>query len=165
VRHPDLWGRATLVGFHPGLTSDRQRVQRRAEDARWIDMLEHDGVERFAASWERQPIFEDQAALGGPDVVAQRAIRRSHRASGLAGAMRALGLAEMPSYWDSLEEISVEISMVVGERDTKFRGIADLVAPRMRRGGVRFAPGAGHNVVLERPEWMAAEIDRAAEGS
>jgi 2-succinyl-6-hydroxy-2,4-cyclohexadiene-1-carboxylate synthase len=45
---------------------------------------------------------------------------------------------------------------VVGERDAKFRGIAERMAPAIPECGLEVVPGAGHAVQLERPDAVAA---------
>ena len=59
----------------------------------------------------------------------------------------------MPPLWDRLGELTMPVTLVVGERDAKFRAIAERMgAP------VVVVPGAGHAVHLEAPAAVAAAI-------
>ena len=50
------------------------------------------------------------------------------------------------------------VTLVVGERDAKFRAIAERMARRIRDADVVVVAGAGHAVQLEQPELVAAAI-------
>ena len=43
------------------------------------------------------------------------------------------------------------VTLVVGERDEKFRAIAERMAERLPRAEVVVVPGAGHAAQLEQP--------------
>ena len=45
----DAFAEAWLIGVNPGLRSGAERDARRAQDARWIRLLERDGIEAFVA--------------------------------------------------------------------------------------------------------------------
>lgn len=137
----DLFSRATLIGAHPGLSGAGERDDRRAGDALFIERLERDGLDAFVAAWGALPLFASQRALPEETLAAQRAIRRSHTARGLADALRHLGLAEMPA-----SRPRVPVELVVGERDGRHLEIArGLDRP------LHVIPGVGHNVLIEAP--------------
>ena len=88
----------------------------------------------------------------------QRATRMRHDPGSLAQALRVLGLGNMPDYSVALESIAAPEDMVVGEQDEKFRAIAERMAKHLPRSRLLAVPKCGHNVVLERPEALAAII-------
>jgi 2-succinyl-6-hydroxy-2,4-cyclohexadiene-1-carboxylate synthase len=155
LRDPRLFRSATLVSAQPGLADEAQRSERRLADERWCALLESHGLEQFVDAWERQPLFAAQIALPPDALARQRAERLDHRPRGLARSLRICGLAAMPSYWARLVEIDVPTTLVVGESDAKFAAIAEEMHAAMPRARVVVTPGAGHNVVLERPEAVA----------
>jgi pimeloyl-ACP methyl ester carboxylesterase len=64
------------------------------------------------------------------------------------------------SVWDRLGDLTLPVALLVGERDAKFRGIAERMAPRF--GGparVIVVPRAGHAVHLEAPAAVVAAIE------
>ena len=149
LRHPQLVRRATLLGAHPGLLDDDARRARREDDERWAQLLEHEGIEPFADAWESQPLFASQARVE-PSVLAEhRARRRSHEPRALAHAFRVLGLGAMPARQDALARATTPITWAVGGDDSKFRSLLAPYAPRV-------IADAGHDVVLERPDAVAA---------
>jgi len=141
--------RLVLIGASPGLADRAERAARAASDAALADRIEAIGMDAFAAEWESQPLFAGMprgvAELAGED-------RRRNTAAGLAAALRGLGTGVMPSSWERLPDLDVPVDLVVGERDEKFRGIAEKMAYALPRARVTVVPDAGHAVQLEAPD-------------
>jgi len=141
--------RLVLIGASPGLADRAERAARAASDAALADRIEAIGMDAFAAEWESQPLFAGMprgvAELAGED-------RRRNTAAGLAAALRGLGTGVMPSSWERLPDLDVPVDLVVGERDEKFRGIAEKMAYSLPRARVTVVPDAGHAVQLEAPD-------------
>ena len=118
-----------LVSASPGLADAEERAARRAADEALADRIEAIGVEAFAREWAAQPLF-----AGQPDAVAALAhedrLRRS--AAEHAAQLRGLGTGVMPPLWDRLGELAMPVTLVVGERDAKFRAIAERMASGCR---------------------------------
>jgi 2-succinyl-6-hydroxy-2,4-cyclohexadiene-1-carboxylate synthase len=146
-----------LVSAAPGLADAGERAARLAADAALAERIEAVGVEAFAREWAAQPLFADQpapvAALAHED-----RLRRS--AAEHAAQLRGLGTGVMPPLGDRLGELALPVALVVGERDAKFRGIAERMARRLPQGEIVVVEGAGHAVALEAPEALAEAIDR-----
>lgn len=168
ARAPRLFSSATLIGVHPGLTTDAERLERRASDERWARLLTERGLQPFLSAWEEQPLFASQAKLeraGSPVAIArQRALRSAHHAPGLARSLRVLGLAEMPSYSATLLTPPLPVTLLVGARDTKFLRLARASAERNAELTLQVIDGAGHNLVLEAPDCLAEVLMRAVQG-
>jgi 2-succinyl-6-hydroxy-2,4-cyclohexadiene-1-carboxylate synthase len=164
-RHPELFSSSTLISAQPGLADVGARIDRRTADESWCGLLETQGLEAFVDAWERLPLFATQAALPSSVRGGQRAERLSHSPAGLVRSLKTCGLGEMPSYWGELSAVQVPTTLVVGERDAKFVAIAEQMCAKLPACHLVVVPGAGHNVVLERPEAVAALVDRAAAGS
>ena len=157
ARAPEHIESAVIIGAHPGLTSDVERRERRAADEVWAKLLEERGIHAFVEKWEAQPLFASQASDDPAALERQRAIRARHEPRSLAWAMRSLGLAAMPSYWEALERLEVPVTFVVGALDEKFTALALRMTERMKRTTAKLVrvDGAGHNVVLANPAFLA----------
>lgn len=145
--------RLVLVGASPGLRAPEERRTRREADAALADRIVREGIDAFAASWSALPLF-----AGQPPAVAQaaHAARLAQDPAGLAAALRGLGTGAMEPLWERLEELRIPVALVVGERDAKFRAIAERMAQRLPRASLHVVPGAGHAVQLEAPAAVAA---------
>jgi len=114
--------RLVLIGASPGLADPRERAARAAADAALADRIEAIGIEAFVREWSAQPLFADMPR--GIAEVAD-ADRMRNTAPGLAAALRGLGTGVMPPLWERLGELAPPVELVVGERDEKFRAIAE----------------------------------------
>jgi len=154
---PDLVRRLVLVSTTAGLEGEKERAQRRASDDDLADGIERAGIEAFARSWAAQPLFADQS----PEVAAAaRRDRVRNTAEGLAASLRGMGTGAMTPVWDRLHELTMPATVVVGERDAKFREIGERLADALPHADLVVVPGAGHAVHLEAPEALAALLER-----
>jgi 2-succinyl-6-hydroxy-2,4-cyclohexadiene-1-carboxylate synthase len=152
-----------LIGASPGLADPAERAARRAADAALAARIEAIGVEEFAREWAAQPLF-----AGQPERVAAaaHADRLRNTAAGLAAALRGLGTGAMAPLWDRLPELAVPVTLLVGERDEKFRAIAERMAAGLPDARLVVVPGAGHAVHLETPEALVHQLgSRSSSGS
>jgi 2-succinyl-6-hydroxy-2,4-cyclohexadiene-1-carboxylate synthase len=152
---PDRVRRLVLVGASPGLADPAEREQRRRADEALADRIEAIGVEAFADEWGALPLWDGQ-----PERVraAARADRLRNTAPGLAAALRGLGTGALPPVWDRLGELSMPVTLVTGQRDEKFRAIAERMAERLPDARLVVIPATGHAAHLERPDLVAAAI-------
>jgi 2-succinyl-6-hydroxy-2,4-cyclohexadiene-1-carboxylate synthase len=154
---PGTVERLVLVGASPGIADAGEREQRRRSDEELADRIEAIGVEAFASEWGAQELFAGQDERVA---AAAHADRLRNTAAGLAAALRGLGTGVMPPLWDRLGELGMPVTLVVGERDAKFRAIARRMAPAIADCRVDVVDGAGHAAQLEQPEIVAAAITR-----
>lgn len=160
LRHPTRVKRLTLFSGHPGLETAPERAERRASDAAWCDILLRRGLPAFVEAWQAQPLWATQAAL--PDAVRQQrqSERLSHTAHGLALSLRLTGLGEMPHYGARLSDLRVPVTLVAGALDLKFSDLARSMAAQLAHVTTEIIEGAGHDLLLERPELVSAVIGR-----
>ena len=156
---PDLVERLVLVGASPGIADPDSRAARRRADALLAADLDSGDTGEFLTRWLAQPLFETTTPQ--PE---ELAARRTNGRDGLAYALRRLGTGTQEPLWDRLAELCMPVLLVAGEKDGKFRDIAERMAaaigPNARTAVV---PGAGLAVLLDRPELLAdLVVDHAA---
>lgn len=145
--------RLVLIGASPGLADPVERAARRAADESLAERIEAEGIEAFADRWAALPLFADQS----PTVAAAAdTMRRAQEPAGLAAALRGLGTGAMEPLWERLPELAIPVTLIVGERDAKFRTIAERMAAALPDANLHVVPRAGHAVQLEAPETVAA---------
>jgi len=157
LRRPERVRMLVLVSASPGLADAGERAARLAADAALAERIEAVGVAAFAREWAAQPLFAGQPA---PVAALAHADRLRRSAAEHAAQLRGLGTGVMPPLWDRLGDLTMPVALVVGERDAKFRAIAERMARRLPRGEIVVVEGAGHAVALEAPEAVAEAIDR-----
>jgi 2-succinyl-6-hydroxy-2,4-cyclohexadiene-1-carboxylate synthase len=151
--------RLILIGASPGLADVHERAERRAADEALADEVEAMTIEEFAECWAQTPVLAGQPPAVLAAVTAER-LRNTP--AGLAAALRGLGTGALPSLWDRLGALAVEVDLVVGERDAKFRATAELMAAALPQARIHTVAGAGHAVHLEDPHAVAAIIARTS---
>lgn len=160
VAHPARLRRLTVIGVHPGLPTQKEKDARRESDTAWRRLLVEDGTERFVDAWEAQPLFATQRRLPAELTQAHRAARLRHEPQGLARSLAVLGLAEMPDFRPELPRLSLPVTLMAGELDDKFLGLARELARALPLATLLTAPGAGHDLLLERPDLVASELGK-----
>jgi 2-succinyl-6-hydroxy-2,4-cyclohexadiene-1-carboxylate synthase len=152
LAQPDLVRRLVLISTTAGLTDPHERDRRRDADEDLADGLEAGGLERFARWWAAQPLFAGQPA---EVVAAAHRDRLRNTAEGLAASLRGMGTGVMTPVWDRLHELTMPTTVLVGERDAKFRALGERLASAMPDADLVVVPGAGHAVHLEAPQAVA----------
>jgi 2-succinyl-6-hydroxy-2,4-cyclohexadiene-1-carboxylate synthase len=147
--------RLILVGGSPGIADPVERERRRRADDELAAEIESSSIEQFARRWARTPVLGGQPA----DVAAAtHADRLRSTPQGLARALRGLGTGALPSLWDRLDELRMPVTLVVGERDHKFRAIGAEMQAAIAGAKLVVVPGAGHAAHLEAPEMVASWV-------
>ncbi len=149
--HP--WQAAVIVSAHPGLDEPAERAARRGADAAWATRALAGNWQEFLTAWNAQPI------LGGAD-------SRDPQASGslimrrreIARSFVDWSLGAQESLWDRIEEIKIPVLWVAGEKDVKFRALAERAVFSIPNASLAIAPGSGHRVPWESETWFADTV-------
>ena len=149
--------RLVLVGASPGIADPAEREARRQADEALAARIETGGIEAFAREWGAQPLFAGQSEAVA---AAAHADRLRNTPAGLAAALRGLGTGVMPALWDRLPDLRIPVTLVVGERDEKFRAIAERMEARLPDATRVVVPAVGHAAHLEAPQVVAAALRR-----
>jgi pimeloyl-ACP methyl ester carboxylesterase len=91
------------------------------------------------------------------------------RQQGTAAAFKALTLKrgevgqlaadpELPRSLRLLPRLTMPVTLMAGALDDKFLGLAGELARALPHATLRAAPGAGHDLLLERPDLVAVEL-------
>jgi 2-succinyl-6-hydroxy-2,4-cyclohexadiene-1-carboxylate synthase len=155
LEHPERVERLVLVSCGAGIADAAERAARLAEDLALADRIEATPLEAFVDEWAAQPLL---AGLPRGIAEAAREDRLRNEPAGLAAALRGLGQGACEPMWDRLGELAMPVRLVAGERDAKYRAIAEATASRVPHAQVICVADAGHAVNLENAEAVAAAI-------
>ncbi len=155
---PERIERLVLIGASPGIAAPEERTARRQADEALAERIETMSIEEFALDWAGTPIL-----AGLPeDVLAEvHADRLRNSVSGLARALRGLGTGALPTLWDRLGELELPVTLVVGERDEKFRGTAERMGEALSWAHLEVVGDVGHAVHLWAPRRTAEILSNA----
>ncbi len=151
---PERVRRLVLVATNPGIEDAAERTERRRSDHRLAEELERAPYEEFIERWRTQPLFaEDPPEVGA----LAREDQRRNRPDALAAVLRGVGTGEMQPLWERLPELPMPVTVLVGERDAKFRVLGRRAVELPSRAELLTAPG-GHGLLLENPRAVAEAI-------
>jgi 2-succinyl-6-hydroxy-2,4-cyclohexadiene-1-carboxylate synthase len=146
--------RLVLIGVTAGIEDDEQRARRRDSDRAIADELESAPFEEFIERWRSQPMFAGEPADAG---ALARADQRRNRPDALAAVLRGIGTGEMQPLWRRLEELTMPVTVVAGDRDVKFVQAGRMMVELISRAELRIVPG-GHGLLLENPAAVAEAL-------
>lgn len=152
---PDRVERLVLIGASPGIAGVAEREARQRADERLAREIEASTIDQFARRWAETPVL---AGLPAEVLARVHTDRLRSTPGGLAQALRGLGTGALPSLWERLGELRMPVTLVVGERDRKFRAIGGEMAGLIGEAEVTVVSGAGHAVHLEAPGRVAEVI-------
>jgi 2-succinyl-6-hydroxy-2,4-cyclohexadiene-1-carboxylate synthase len=158
LNYADRFYAGVLESVSPGLEDQNERDQRNAHDERIARQLENEDFRFFLQHWYKQPLF----ALPEKSPQFKRMVEKRAESvdpAQCAASLRSLGLGRQPSLWASLPSLDLPVSLLVGEKDSKFVRIAEKMcglSPRLRM--LTFTQ-CGHNIHFQEPENMASAIN------
>lgn len=148
LSRPDLVERLVLVSATAGIDTDLERAARRRDDEEVARSLETDGVDAFLERWLAGPLF-----AGLSPEVAGLEVRRGNTAEGLASAVRLMGTGTQEPLHFRLDELTMPVLVLAGERDDKFTDealhLGGWIGPTAQ---LALVPDAGHACHLENPQ-------------
>jgi len=150
--HPGRVGKLVLESSSPGLETEEERISRRMKDSELANFIKEQGIEAFVDYWQNIPLFKSLQKMPEPTRKATRKQRLANHPVGLAHSLLGIGTGAQPSYWDSLHSLDVDVMLLVGDLDEKFRKIAEKMSQRLNSSSIKIINGAGHAIHVENPE-------------
>lgn len=159
VNFPHRFERIIIESASPGLKTQKERQERRDQDNKLAERIERGSLDQFVKEWYDQPLFatlkQDRklfSKLLTNRISNNKSGRATGSATGLATSLRMMGVGVQPSLWDELHKIQARLSLIVGEKDDKFKRIAAEMALKCPGALIYIVQGAGHNVHWEKTE-------------
>jgi 2-succinyl-6-hydroxy-2,4-cyclohexadiene-1-carboxylate synthase len=151
---PERVSRLVLVSCSAGIDDPLERAARREADGRLAEDLEEEPFEQFIERWRTQPLFASEPPAVGR---LARADQRRNSPQALAAVLRGLGAGAMEPLWDSLSELRMPVTVIVGERDAKYVSIGQRMVERLPDARLLVVDG-GHGLPLENPAAIAQAL-------
>ena len=157
---PQSFPQAQIISGSPGLASPEARKARQDIDlGRSREIKEN--LKVFLRLWYQQPLFASLWKTFEIDTLIELRLRNNPEE--LGKSLKYLGLGAQPSLWEKLPFSKAKLHQIVGELDPKFVAIAQAMANCYPELNFRILPNVGHNIPLENPRAMVAEIRRVME--
>ncbi|HWX95512.1 MAG TPA: alpha/beta fold hydrolase [Solirubrobacteraceae bacterium] len=153
---PERVSRLALVSCSAGIEDAGERAERRRADRQLADALESVPFEDFIERWRTQPLFAEDP----PEV--DRLAREDQRRNtplALAAVLRGIGTGEMEPLWVRLRDLTMPVTVVVGDRDGKFKTLGERMVGLLPDARLSVIAG-GHNLPLENASALAGVLCR-----
>ena len=139
-----------VEGGHPGLTDPVARKNRQASDRAWAQRLLQEPLREVLMDWYQQPVFSSLTHEERDELIK---LRGQNNPATLATMLEATSLGVQPDLHACLQEPRVPFHYICGERDEKFRAVAESLnlSPHL-------IPAAGHNAHRENPAAFRARL-------
>ena len=126
IHYPKYFSRIILESASPGLKTAEERRSRRRLDHKLANQLEETNFRQFLTNWYNLPLFH--TLKNHPQFQDLLKQRLNNRSEFLAKSLREMGTGQQPPLWNHLTKNKIPLLLVVGEKDAKFRAIADEMA-------------------------------------
>ncbi len=149
-KRPEFFSSLTLESVNPGIKTNEERKSRLDSDLKWA-MLLHENPDRFYIEWYQQPIF----GFDKDHRVAYRAMvqeRIKHHLPIYPKLLVDSSPATNPNHWQIIGEIGIPTLFLAGERDQKYRDIAERIGAQNPKIAIKIMDSAGHNGHFEKPQ-------------
>jgi 2-succinyl-6-hydroxy-2,4-cyclohexadiene-1-carboxylate synthase len=151
VQAPERVNTLILESASAGIEDDLERCRRIESDAALAERIVRDGIEAFVAEWERLPLLALAPHVPNVDRGQQTAQRLQNAPLGLANSLRGMGAGQQASLWAALPDLQERVLLVVGERDARYRQIAERMHSLLPTSEIAIVPEAGHTVHVDQP--------------
>ena len=157
LKFPHYFNDIFLESASPGLKIESEQKARRQRDGLLATELEKGDYDQFLQKWYGMPLFSSLKSHPAFNDMFYRRLR--NRPDELAVSLRAIGTGSQPSLWSNLSDIKIPMFFIVGEKDAKFKSIAEQMRKACANADIHVMSECGHNTHLEKPHEFAKIID------
>jgi 2-succinyl-6-hydroxy-2,4-cyclohexadiene-1-carboxylate synthase len=146
-----------LESASPGIQDQNERQARARLDDQRADRIRAVGMQQFLDEWVQMDLF--QSLRQHPERLADLQRRRSRNHPEWAAQVIAdLSPGRQPAVWDCLPGLDLPVCLLAGALDSKYTRLVLEMGALIPGAEVHISPDAGHNVHVERPEWVLQQL-------
>lgn len=155
LEFPGRWKGAILPGAHTGLQEESEKAARREKDKNWANLLKHNPWDSFLNEWNSQPVFQGGKNIPRPDPTEKEVLFWSHAFEKWStGDQKNL----LPTLITTQEHTPCPLLFISGAEDAKFTTFYRSIIPQIACAHHAVIPYAGHRLLEDAPEELAAAL-------
>ncbi len=159
LHRADLYRGIILESGTFGIENETERQARQALDGQRSDAI-IGNFEGFLEEWKSMSIFESSTAK--PKLLALiDEIQSNQNPYWLANSLQGFGTGTMPCVRNRLNEISIPVQLIAGEKDSKFVHINRQMEKEIVSSNLSVIKNAGHRVHIDQPDEVVSVIKKA----
>lgn len=151
-QYPQLVKHLYLESGTAGINNLTERQERQIADQKQANQIEQLGLSAFVKHWEKLPLFASQQQTSKKQRQFMHHQRVSHNATNMANSLRYFGTGTMPSWWNQLQQLEIQTTLITGEKDFKFTKLNQKMKALLPNAQHFSIVEAGHNVHFEKPQ-------------
>lgn len=157
IRYPTLVRSLILESASPGIEESTERQARYQQDAQRATQIITHGLDAFIEKWYQMPLFA--GLWDNPELLETiKARRKQNDPIAVARCIQELSPGIQPSLWHKMGEILAPVLLLAGAKDLKYQLLVEKMVTKMPRAQLEIAPGAGHTIHLEKPQWFIQQL-------
>ncbi len=148
-----------LLSAHPGIEDADARRTRFEADQSLAARIKDEGLDAFVASWSENGMFgpqKNEDPLRWHEAVRDRFGQQAHA---LAASLRGCGQGAQTPQWSVREERGLPVLFLAGQRDARYAETAARIAALRAHGEVHIIADAGHDLLFDCEEEVAALLE------
>jgi 2-succinyl-6-hydroxy-2,4-cyclohexadiene-1-carboxylate synthase len=149
LQRPSIWKGAVMISTHPGLTDQTEKLKRVGSDQKWAERFEKEEWSSLMQAWNQQQVF-------GGHVISRMEENYNRRHLSLALSYWSLGFQE--DLRERIKTLDLPMLWITGEKDLKFRSVAQTLAFNHERSKTCMISHAGHRILWEEPKQIVEEL-------
>jgi 2-succinyl-6-hydroxy-2,4-cyclohexadiene-1-carboxylate synthase len=150
-----------LESASAGIEDDFERRRRIESDAALAERILSAGIEAFVAEWERLPLLALAPHVAEAVRIRQTTQRLQNDPLGLANSLRGMGAGQQAPLWSQLPDVRMPTLLIAGDRDTRYRRLAERMSSLLPASSVAIIADAGHTVHLDQPAAFVSALQPA----
>ena len=155
--YPERVSELVVIGGHPGLTNEDERLGRQMLDQRRARRIRSVGLEAFLEDWYKLDLFSSFRQLPDFDLIVSD--RSAGDAEGIAISLERLSTGAQEPLQEQLKQSKIPTLWLAGERDTRYVALMSTMAKAQQHAHFTQIPDAGHALLSEAPEALADAIN------
>lgn len=144
----NMFHKAIIESSSPGLKTEQDKIERIQKDLLLSKRMRMEPIEQFLDDWYALDLF---ASIDKNSDAYKKMIlrKKKNNIDRLALSLKYSGTGAMPSMWNTLDEVTVDVLLITGSLDKKYTAIGEEISSQYDNFSLEVIDGVSHNIHFE----------------